>query len=329
MSRLRVHVVTLAFAVAACGTQSAQQPPQSRTPSVASTVRVYTSVTQDTVDAVVAAFNDAHPDTDVEVFRAPTGELSARIAAEQREGGIKADVLWLSDPLSMEQYERQGLLAPVPQAATAAVDEQLRSDTYVATRILNMVVVHSTDLADPPAAWTDLTDPAYAQAVAVPDPSFAGSALGALGYFALSSDAGIDFYRDLAANGAVQVQTPDDVTTGVAEGQYAAGMTLDNSARTAADKGSPVELVAPEPGAIAITSPAAVVAGSDNEQAAAGFVEFIVTEPAQQAIADTGWEPVIDGVDWPHELPQVFPDWDAIAEDADGLLQQYRDAFAG
>ena len=73
-------------------------------------VRLYTSVTQETVDAVVERYEADHADVEVEVFRAPTGELTARIAAELREGGLQADVLWLTDPLSMQQYGADGLL---------------------------------------------------------------------------------------------------------------------------------------------------------------------------------------------------------------------------
>ena len=50
------------------------------------TVHLYTSVTQNTIDAVVTAYEAVHPEVTVDVFRAPTGELAARIAAEQRAG---------------------------------------------------------------------------------------------------------------------------------------------------------------------------------------------------------------------------------------------------
>lgn len=297
--------------------------------SAGAALRLYTTVTQDTVDAVVSAYREEHPGTTVDVFRAPTGELAARIAAEQREGGLQADVLWLTDPLSMQQYDDQDLLAPITSVEADAVPSQYRSDTFVGTRILNMVIVHQAGLDPAPTSWQDLTNPAYRGAVAFPDPSFAGSAFGALGYFALTKDFGIGYYRDLAANGAVQVQAPDEVTNGVAEGRFVAGMTLDNSARAAAEKGSPITVVAPEPGAIAIYSPIAVVADTANSAAATEFVSFVLTPPAQQAIAATGWEPVIDGVAWPHDLPQVFPDWEEIAGRAGELLREYTDAFSG
>lgn len=321
-------VVLLGVAVA-CGGQPAGGPAPDDAPGdgAAGSLRLYTTVTQDTVDAVVAGFRDAHPDVDVDVFRAPTGELAARIAAEQRDGDVGADVLWLTDPLSMEQYESDGMFAQPPDDAVTAVDPQFVSGGYVGTRILNMVLVHHSDVT-PPAAWDELADLDAPAPVAIPDPGFAGSALGALGYFAIDGG-GLEFYERLKAAGAVQVQAPDEVTTGVAEGRFSAGMTLDNSARTAQEKGSPVSFVAPEPGAIAIFSPIGVVATTPHRDAAEAFVSYVVTEPAQSAIADTGWEPIRDDVQWPHDLPQVFPDWEAIAERQDELLEGYRAIFGG
>ena len=312
----------------ACATPTAdQQSSRAQPPENADRLRLYTTVTQGTVDAVVAEFAAAHPNVDVEIFRAPTGELSARIAAEQREGKIRADVLWLTDPLSMEQYASEGMLATPPEAAVAAVGERFASDAYVGTRILNMVVVHHDDVA-PPERWEDLATVDAGAPVALPDPGFAGSALGALGYFALDGG-GLEFYERLEAAGAVQVQAPDEVTTGVAEGRFSAGMTLDNSARTARAKGSPVNLAAPEPGAIAIVSPIAIVQDADNAGAAREFVSFAVTQRAQEAIAASGWQPVLDSVAWEHDLPQVFPDWEGIAARQDELLEEYRTIFGG
>nr|MDQ3343603.1 extracellular solute-binding protein [Actinomycetota bacterium] len=193
MRRRRFAVGLLAALIlVACGQASTGAGSQG-TPDGAGgeTLRLYTTVTQETVDAVVAAFAEAEPDTQVEVFRAPTGELNARIAAEQREGGVQADVLWLTDPLSMQQYDAEGLLAAYAPAEIDAVPAEYRTDTFVGTRLLNLVIVHEAGLDPAPQTWQDLADPAYRDAVALPDPSFAGSAFGALGYFA-EAEGGLD-----------------------------------------------------------------------------------------------------------------------------------------
>ena len=288
------------------------------------TLVLYTSVTQDTVDAVVAGFEDAHPGTTVEVFRAPTGELNARIAADRREGEIGADVLWLTDPLSMQQYDAQGVLREA-QPDADAVPAEYREERFWGTRILNLVVVRHRD-APAVASWDDLIPAATAGGVAIPDPSFAGSAFAALAFFALDDAYGLDFLQRLHDAGATQVAAPGDVVTGVAEGQYAAGITLDFTARDAIEDGSPIEMVWPAPGAIALYSPIAVTGDS---AAAEDFVSFVLGVEGQTAIAATGWEPVRADIPWESGGPQVTIEWDRAFDRQQELLDAFRDIFGG
>lgn len=294
------------------------------------TVRLYTSVTQDTVDAVLAAYAEAAPDVTVEVFRAPTGELDARIAAELRDGQIGGDVLWGTDPLSVESYASQDLLASwMPPEATSIPDEY-QTDTFWGTRLLNMVIVHATGLDNPPTDWGDLTDAAYAEGIGIPDPGFAGSAFAALGYFASSDEYGIEYYQSLADNGAVQVQAVAEVLTGVAEGRFVAGMALDKTARDAIAQGSPIEIAWPTSGAIAIYSPVAVFAGAQNLANGQHLANFLLTTAGQEAIASTGWQPIRGDVDGPPiDGDQVDPDWSAIFDRQEELLAEYRAIFGG
>ena len=333
-------LVTIAALVSACAAVGAVPSPSpssaGASPSVAAspepggTIRLYTSVTQATVDAVLAGYMEGHPGVTVEVFRAPTGELAARIATELRDGRILGDVLWLTDPLSIQAYEAQDLLRTWEPAEAAGIAPAYRGETYWGTRFLNMVIVRGSDVAPGPLTWDDLADPAYRDAVAIPDPGFAGSAFGALGYFALSSTGGLDFYAALKANGTVQVKTPDEVTAGVAEGRFKVGMTLDNSARTAVTKGSPVAMVWPTDGAIAMYSPIGVVEATANAPAAESLVEFVLSEPGQVAIAGTGWQPIRSSAGGPPpEGPQVYPDWQGAFGRQEELLDGYRAIFGG
>jgi iron(III) transport system substrate-binding protein len=290
-------------------------------------VTLYTSVTQDTVDAVLAALAEQHPDLSVEVFRAPTGELDARIASELRSGGVGADVLWVTDPLSLQRYDADGMLALLDGEAFEAVPREYRTETFVGTRLLDLVIVAAPGLEPKPVAWADLADPAYAGGVAIPDPGFAGSAFAALGYFAADPELGMDFYQRLKDNGAVQVASPVDIVSGVAEGVYKAGISLDKLVRDAAADGAPVELIWPEPGAIAVYSPAAVLADSDDPAGAQAFVEFLVSPEGQAAIASTGWQPVREDVEWPDQGPVVAPDWPSLFGTQETLMEGYRAIF--
>lgn len=314
MRRLAPIVLVLSMVTGACTSDDAE------------VVRIYTSVSAETVDAVVDGFTDAHPGVAVEVFRAPTGELAARLAAERREGGVRADVLWLTDPLSMQQYAADGLLEQWAPAGAAMLDPAVVGDGFWGTRILTMIIVVDPDVA-PPTTWGDLTDPRFAGAVAFPDPAFAGSSLGVLGYFMATEGYGIEFYEALAANGAVQVGAPGEVVTGVAEGRFAAGITLEFTARTAQAAGSPIGIVWPVEGAITMYSPIATTLGS-----AAGshdFVEFVLSTAGQETIAATGWQPVLPGIDWEVGGPVVTVDWDSLFDRRQEVLDAYRAVFGG
>lgn len=320
MSKAKALSLVLAMLATACGS-----PETTATPGP-ETLRIYTTVTEATVNAVVEAFGAEHPEVTVEVFRAPTGEVLARIAAEIREGGVEADVLWLTDPLSMQQYEADGLLRTWDPSEIGAVPESYRTGTFFGTRLLNMVMVHHPDLANPPTDWSDLAT--VEGVVAIPDPAFAGSAFGALAYFALTDAYGIDYYQSLKDNGAVQVQSPTDVVNGVAEGLYVAGMTLDQGARAAIADGSPLTLVWPASGAIAIYSPIAVV-DATGIAAAESFVDFVLGPTAQAAIAGTGWQPIRTDVDWSENGAAASVDWEAAFDRQEDLLDRYTAIFGG
>ncbi len=319
------------LATTASAPAAAPSTPAASGTTPSGTIHLYTSVTQDTVDAVLAAYRSAYPDVTVDVFRAPTGELDARIAGERRSGRIGADILWGTDPLSVQAYAAQDLFRNWTPAEAAAVPAAYHTDTFWGTRLLDMVIVYQAGLAQPPTDWHDLTTPAFAKSVAIPDPGFAGSAFGALGFFATANGYGMDYYRALKANGAVQVQAIPEVVTDVASGQYRAGITLAKVARDAIAKGSPIRIAWPTSGAIAIYSPIALFSDAQNLPAAESFADFVLTPAGQAAIASTGWQPVRSGVSGGPSVggPQVGPDWSVLFSRQDQLLQEYRAIFGG
>jgi iron(III) transport system substrate-binding protein len=317
--------LALGFAVmlTACGSAApAPGAPQQQS------ITLYTCVNDTTVQPVIKAFQAANPGSEVKLFRAPTGELNARVASDVRSGGLKADVIWACDPLTMRGYLDQQLVGGwLPQEATA-VPAQFRTADSVGAAVLYLVAVTGKRVT-PPTAWSDLTDTAYAP-VAVPNPSVAASALGALGYFSQAKGYGLDFYRQLRQRGAKQVSTPDEVTTGVAQGQYRAGLTIANSAYLAQGKGSPIEVSWPKPGAVAIYGPITLARHSADSATAKDFISFVVSQGGQQVLADSGSYPTRSGVSGP-KIPSgalvAYPDWDLITSTKDSLLKDYQTIF--
>ena len=294
-------------------------------------ITLYTCVSDETIQPVLEAFEKSPSGGRVDLFRAPTGELNARVAADTRSGGLRADVIWGCDPLTMQAYVDQGLYGGWTPPEADAIPAEFRTDDYVGAHVLYLVAVHRTDVPAP-HSWSDLTGDDYTDGVAVPDPSVAASALGALGWFAGEPGYGLDFYGDLKTNGAVQVKTPDDVTTGVAQGLYVAGMTTATSAYAAKDDGSPVDVVWPRPGAVAVYGPVALATSSADSDLAKAFLSFVVGEDGQRIVGESGSYPTRPGTAGPtipSGAPVVSPDWATIGQDEDAMLRDYQRVFGG
>jgi iron(III) transport system substrate-binding protein len=316
-------------AVTACGssTHSADS-----TGSTSPELTLYTSVTQNTVTAVLNGFDKLHPGITIHVFRATTGQLNARIAADQHSGGLRADVIWGTDPLSMESYAQQGLFQPWPLPNLTGVPPQDKTTYFWGTRELYLVIVAHQGLTPMPATWADLASPAYRGKVALPDPAAAGSAFAALGYFATAPGFGLNFYHKLKANGAVQVSTIPEVVTDVAQGRYQLGITLDSEVRAAIAAGSPVVLDWPADGAISLYSPIAETTAAKGAagSAAQTLLQYVLSTPGQTAIGKTGWQPVLPGIAGPARpagSQEVYPAWTTLFGRQTQILQQYQSIF--
>jgi iron(III) transport system substrate-binding protein len=322
--------------VAACGSSSSSTAASGSASSPAgnSTVQItlYTSVTQNTVTAVLNGFEKQHPGIKVSVFRATTGQLNARIAADEHSGGLRADVIWGTDPLSMESYAQDSLFQPWPLPNLTGVPPRDKTTYFWGTRELYLVIVAHKGLTPMPTTWADLASPAYKGKVALPDPAAAGSAFAALGYFDTASGFGMNFYHALKANGAVQVSTIPEVVTDVAEGRYQLGITLDSEVRAAVKQGSPVVMVWPTDGAISLYSPIAETVAAKGAAAAAtqALLRYVLSPAGQTTIGKTGWQPVLPGIAGPPRpagATEVYPGWSALFGKQDQILQQYQAIF--
>jgi iron(III) transport system substrate-binding protein len=319
-------LATAVLGTAACGSSSTSAA------ATAPQLTLYTSVTQGTVTAVLNGFARRDPGVKVTVFRATTGQLNARIAADRHSGGLRADVIWGTDPLSMQSYAQQGLFRPWPLPDLTGVPSRDKTTYFWGTRELYLVIVAHKGLTPMPRTWADLTSPAYRGQVAIPDPAAAGSAFAALGYFDTAPGFGLDFYHKLKAEGAVQVSTVPEVVTDVAEGRYRLGITLDSEVRPAVKQGSPVVLVWPGDGAISLYSPIAetVTAKGADGAAAQALLRYVLSVPGQTLIGKTGYQPVRPGVAGPARpagATAVYPAWTSLFGRQDQVLQQYQAIF--
>src|ERR671917_783311 len=96
----------------------------------------------------------------------------------------------------------------------------------------------------------------------------------------------------------------------------------ENEAILAQQSGEELDYIVPDQ-TILIENPIAVVNESENLETAEAFVDFLYTKEAQQIFADTGYRPVVDGVESQHDFPDPpklfdiskFGGWDKVNDE--------------
>ena len=155
--------------------------------------------------------------------------------------------------------------------------------------------------------WADLVRPGVK--VLTPNPLSAGgarwnvlAAYGAQLRAGRTPDQAVAYLRELFthvvaqdASAATSLQT---FTGGVGD----VLISYENEAIAAKAKGKDVEWIVPD-ATILIENPIAVTTRSANPAAAAAFVDFLRTKPAQEIFAKYGYRPVVDGVTGPYPFP--------------------------
>ena len=125
------------------------EAPPATTPGRTRSLVLYTCLSDESIQPVIEAFEARDDGGQVDLFRAPTGELNARVAADARSGGLRADVIWGCDPLTVQAFVDQDLVGGWTPPEADAIPEDLRTEDYVGAHVLYMVALHRTDVPAP------------------------------------------------------------------------------------------------------------------------------------------------------------------------------------
>lgn len=296
------------------------------------TLTVYTSEPEEKVDEINQAFEEANPDVQVEVYRAGTGDLTARLEAEKTAGGIEADIFWAADAPTFETYKEAGDLAELTDVDTSEVIEaaQDADNMYVGTRIIPTVIAYNTDVYDQdnaPASWQALTDEEYQGKLVMPDPSVSGAAAYNATVWKGDDALGEDWITKIGENQPMIAKSNGPTSQEIAGGGHPVGVVVDYLVRDLADAGSPITTSYPEEGAPFITEPIAVFKDSDAQDAAQRYINFILSEEGQKLAVEQNYLPVIDSVGTPGDAPSLN-DIPLMEADLESVTNDREDAVA-
>jgi iron(III) transport system substrate-binding protein len=208
-----------------------------------------------------------------------------KIVGETKLGVPPAADLFPTGERLLQVLRKAGAVAPTDWAALG-VPEKLISDKKdgVFMRVNPRNVVYNTSLvkaADAPHSYEDMLDPKWKGKIVAP--AF-GAAFGGLALI-MGEDKAYDFVRQLVQKQKmVLVSTFTDMTSKVANGEFAIGYGIDANTIGLMDKGAPIAN-APLKKVWGSSNYAVVLKNAANQNAARAFGYFICCTPeGQQAI---------------------------------------------
>lgn len=286
---------------------------------------MYGALTTENGDAFAKAFQAASPGSTVQVVAAGSGALMSRIVAEQKAGGVKADVILLADPTAMDGLVNDGITVPYEPKDANKLPPSLKGKGWVGGFTFNNVLLARKGLGSAPKDWNDLNNPALKGAIEIGDPAYSGTTLAMVA--TLSDKLGWDYFRNLKKLEARAVQSTNTVGTDIAGGRMQAGISLDSVGRDLLKKGSPVDMIWPTTGTIPVPAPVALVKGHDSAVAKA-FVDWLISADGQATSVKLGYAPAYGPSEAvPQGTKTLDVDWAKLQKDRDQVLQTFKSIF--
>ncbi|WP_422074930.1 ABC transporter substrate-binding protein [Tranquillimonas rosea] len=304
---------------------------------VSGTLTLYTSQPNADAQETVAAFEDRHPDVEVEWFRDGTTKVMAKLRAEFQAGQPQPDVLLIADMVTMEGLKGEGRLMAYPEADTSAYSAGIMDDEgyYFSTKLITTGIVYNTSAEMVPSSYQDLLKPEAEGQIAMPSPLTSGAATIHMATLTSNPDLGWDYYQGLADQNANPQGGNGGTYQAVAGGEKLYGFVVDFLPIRNKAEGAPVEFVFPEEGVSAVTEPAAILSTAQNPGAAKAFIDFLISREGQEMAAGQGYLPAHPDVMPPEGFPardgislMAFDPAEALANDQENK-ERFMDLFGG
>lgn len=277
-----------------------------------------------------------------------SGAWCRKVRAEMEAGDIKADVLHGADLSIYLMLRDAGQLLPYssPELGAFLPEHRMEEEQFALANGRYAVIVYNKRLVsneDAPSTWDDLLDPRWKGRVVIGDPLLCSAAFAIVGGLVQFYGFDWDFFRALRDNEVMLADTAGKVAEVVASGEALLGIGVHETPlqmiKKAQQQGveSPLAIVWPEDGAIAIPRPVAIVQDanrSDESTALAKeFVDFILSAQGQKIAVKYGFIPVRADVPTPPGVPAEFktitPDWEWISRYDQALRDKWESVMYG
>ena len=264
--------------------------------SAAAELTVYTALEADLLPVYEKNFKAANPDINISWVRDSTGIITAKLLAEK--DNPQADVVLGTAATSLLLLKSEGLLDPYAPAGVEELDPRfvdaneppywVGTNAWSAALCVNTIEMERKGLPMP-ASWADLTKPEFTGMIVMPNPASSGT-----GFLDVSSwlqmmgeEKGWAFMDALHNNVATYTHSGSKPCTMAAHGEYPIGISFEFRAARLVSEGAPIVAVIPSEGIGWDMEASAIIAGTDEPEAARALLDWAVSDEAMAIYAQS------------------------------------------
>ena len=276
---------------------------------------VYSGRSQSLVHPLLEAFGES---TGIDIRVKYGGSASTAATLLEEGNNTPADVVFLQDPGSLGSLAGEGMLAELPQETLDKVDPRLRDPNgqWIGTSGRARTIIYNTENIDPdadlPPSILDFTSEEWNGRVGwAPRNGSFQSFVTALRQ-QLGQDVARQWLEGMRDNDAQEYQNNTSIVQATANGEVDVGFVNHYYLeRFLEEHGEGFEarnyyIGNGDPGALVLVAGAGILEASDNKATAQEFVDFLLSEPAQQYFtSDVKEYPVSAGVEPEGDLPPI------------------------
>ena len=279
------------------------------------TLTVYSGRSQSLVHPLLEAFGQS---TGIDIRVKYAGSASTAATLLEEGDNTPADVVFLQDPGSLGSLAAAGMLAGLPEETLGKVDSRLRDPNgrWIGTSGRARTIIYNTEAINPdtdlPASILDFAEEEWRGRVGwAPRNGSFQSFVTAL-RVQLGEDAAREWLRGMRENDAQEYPNNTSIVQAAANGEVDVGFVNHYYLeRFLAEYGDGFEarnyyIGNGDPGALVLVAGAGILEASENKETALEFVDFLLSEQAQQYFTSDAKEyPVAAGVEPEGDLPPI------------------------
>lgn len=274
---------------------------------------IYTAIEEAQINTYLEPFKKEHPEVNLNIVRASTGDITARLIAEK--DNPQADVVWGLAATSLLLADDQKMLEPYAPKGVENIPKQFKGegatpswvgiDAFITAITVNTKELEKRNLPMP-KSYNDLLNPAYKGLIVMPNPQSSGT-----GFIAVSAwmqlmgkDKAFEYMDKLHENIGVYTHSGSAPAKMAASGEYPIGVSYDWKGIQLKKEGYPVEVVFPTEKSGWDLEANALVKKKDIKPEAKTFLDWAI---GKEVMTMYGKNYAITTLDVGNSIPEGFP----------------------